>query len=234
LNKCIWGDSFEEIKKIESNSVKLIIADPDYVYPKTQYRPNARVSLNSWGSFSSVTKSFRELINECDRILRDDGFVIFFCDSLMCAVLYPIFYEKFYYVKELTWDKKKIGMGGFWRSQTEKLLFASTKPISQKSGDGDILQFSPIPSNDRLHYYEKPEALITKLITKCTSKNDLVYDPFAGSGIVPLVCKKLDRNCISYEIDEKQYSKIKKRLDNSQANFQITLHSKSFGGKNHE
>lgn len=214
MNEIILGDSFEEIKKVESNSIKLILADPDYAYPKIQYRPKARTSLNSWGSFSLITKAFREFIIQCKRILHDDGYVIFFCDSLMNSVLYPIFYEEFYYVKELTWDKKKIGMGGFWRSQTEKLLFASTKPISTKSGDSDILQFSPVNPKNRFHYYEKPESLITKLITKCTNENDLVYDPFAGSGIVPLVCKKLGRHYLSYEINEVQYNKIKDRLFN--------------------
>ena len=49
------------------------------------------------------------------------------------------------------------------------------------------------------HPTQKPEKLIAKLILASSNKNDLVLDPFAGSGTTGVVAKKLDRNYINIE-----------------------------------
>ena len=40
-----------------------------------------------------------------------------------------------------------------------------------------------------------------------SKENDVVLDPFIGSGSVAVACKQIKRNYIGFEIDEK-YSKI--------------------------
>ena len=212
----ILDDAFEHIKTLNVASVKLIIADPDYVYPKTQYRPHMRVNANKWSAFSATGTLFRNFVAECKRVTGDDGYVLFFCDAPMSALLYPIFFENFYYVRELTWNKMRIGMGGFWRAQTEKMLFGASAPISDKSGDSDILEYPAVPPKDRIHPYEKPLALMEKILTKCTRPADLVYDPFSGSGVVPQACKKLNRSCIACEINEERHALIMQRLADPQ------------------
>ena len=55
------------------------------------------------------------------------------------------------------------------------------------------------------------------VIEEFTKKNDLVLDPFCGSGMTPLVCKDLGRNCLGCEINEKYYKnmlyKFKSKLE---------------------
>ena len=64
------------------------------------------------------------------------------------------------------------------------------------------------------HPTQKPEKLIAKLILASSNENDLVLDPFLGSGTTSVVAKKLKRNYIGIEIDAGYASICEKRLEN--------------------
>lgn len=49
------------------------------------------------------------------------------------------------------------------------------------------------------HPHTKPESLIEKLIAVNSNQGDTVLDPFAGSGTVAKVCKRMGRGSISIE-----------------------------------
>ena len=55
------------------------------------------------------------------------------------------------------------------------------------------------PSKEK-HFAVYPTELIETPILCSTDENDLVYDPFIGSGTTALVCKELKRNWIGSEI----------------------------------
>jgi site-specific DNA-methyltransferase (adenine-specific) len=63
-----------------------------------------------------------------------------------------------------------------------------------------------VPVNDRIHPAQKPIELLEKLILKSTNENDLVFDPFAGSGSCFAACKKAKRNFIGAEMSDDYYS----------------------------
>jgi len=46
-----------------------------------------------------------------------------------------------------------------------------------------------------------------------TNKNDIVLDPFMGSGTTGVACKNLNRNFIGIELDKKYYKIAKKRIN---------------------
>lgn len=56
---------------------------------------------------------------------------------------------------------------------------------------------------DSLHPTQKPEALFQFLINTYTNADDLILDPFLGSGTTAYCAKKLNRHCIGIEIEEK-------------------------------
>ncbi|MBA7671910.1 hypothetical protein ES703_80079 [subsurface metagenome] len=53
------------------------------------------------------------------------------------------------------------------------------------------------------HQTQKPEVIIEKLIMVSSNPNDLILDPFLGSGTTAWCAKKLGRRCIGYEIEER-------------------------------
>ena len=62
------------------------------------------------------------------------------------------------------------------------------------------------------HGCQMPEQLLGRIIRACSNENDLVLDPFGGSGTTFAVAKKLGRNWIGYELSEEYAARIKKRL----------------------
>ena len=50
--------------------------------------------------------------------------------------------------------------------------------------------------------YPKPVAFIKKLIFGCTNENDIVLDPFLGSGTTLISAVQNGRNCIGFEYNE--------------------------------
>ena len=53
------------------------------------------------------------------------------------------------------------------------------------------------------HPTQKPNQIIAHLIARYSKPNDLILDPFLGSGTTAYCAKKLNRRCIGIEIEEK-------------------------------
>lgn len=71
--------------------------------------------------------------------------------------------------------------------------------------------FWSMPENTD-HPTQKPEKLIAKIILASSRTNDLVFDPFVGSGTTSVVAKKLGRKYIGIEIDPTYCCLAEKRL----------------------
>ena len=54
-----------------------------------------------------------------------------------------------------------------------------------------------------LHRYwgRKAHNVVSEYISNYTKKNDLVLDPFMGSGVVPIECAKINRSCIGVDLN---------------------------------
>jgi site-specific DNA-methyltransferase (adenine-specific) len=94
----------------------------------------------------------------------------------------------------------------------------------EKSSDGNFrvthpsnlwtdltVPFWSMPENTD-HPTQKPEKLLAKIILASTNESDLILDPFAGSGTTCVVAKKLNRNFVGIERDEKYCLLTQKRL----------------------
>lgn len=68
------------------------------------------------------------------------------------------------------------------------------------------------------HPTQKPERLLERIIRLTTNKNDVVLDPFMGSGTTCFVAKKLQRQYIGIELEEEYFSIAKRRIDSIKAN----------------
>jgi len=65
------------------------------------------------------------------------------------------------------------------------------------------------------HPTEKNLKLVKRFINISSNKNDLVLDPFLGSGTTAVACKELGRNFIGIEIEPKYCEMAQKRVDNT-------------------
>lgn len=74
--------------------------------------------------------------------------------------------------------------------------------IEAKNNDGKC------PYNNATYSSE----LCEKLLKIYAKKNNIVYDPFIGTGTTAVACKRMGFNCIGSEISEKQVEYAKDRL----------------------
>jgi len=73
------------------------------------------------------------------------------------------------------------------------------------------IPFWSMPENTD-HPTQKPEKLLAKIILGSSNENDLVFDPFLGSGTSVVTAKKLNRNFCGVEVDKTYASLALKRL----------------------
>jgi DNA modification methylase len=70
---------------------------------------------------------------------------------------------------------------------------------------GDIKQLTykskELVSRELLNTIQKPEKLMERIIKASSNPGDLVFDPFCGSGTVPVVCQRLKRKFVACEIN---------------------------------
>ena len=71
-----------------------------------------------------------------------------------------------------------------------------------------------MPEKTRIHPAPFPENLVEYILRFFTYENDLIIDPFIGSGTTAVVCEKLNRKWIGIELDKKYCEIAKKRILN--------------------
>ena len=77
--------------------------------------------------------------------------------------------------------------------------------------DPNIVKFAR--TGNKLHPTQKPVELISYLVNKSSKENDIVYDPFMGSGTTAEAAYDSNRNYIGSEIDEIYYEISLTRVD---------------------
>lgn len=86
---------------------------------------------------------------------------------------------------------------------------------------GDIWLFRNVKHNHEeqtIHPCQFPEDLVARIILATTQNNDIIFDPYMGSGTVAVVAKNYERNFMGSEIEEKYYQIALKRLQGNPDN----------------
>jgi site-specific DNA-methyltransferase (adenine-specific) len=114
----------------------------------------------------------------------------------------------------LVWDKNN-GKTDFADCE---LLYTSFKSAIRKytyTWQG-MLQENMKHKQKRVHPTEKPILLLIKIINDYTKHNDIILDPFAGSGTTAVACIKTGRRYICIEKEKKYVNIIHKRIQEAE------------------
>lgn len=88
---------------------------------------------------------------------------------------------------------------------------------SQLKNPSDVWKISMVSGNFEertTHPAQYPERLIERIIGCSTNENDVVLDPFIGSGTTAVVAKKMNRQYIGYEIIQEYIDISNQRINN--------------------
>lgn len=129
-------------------------------------------------------------------------------DGWRVGNLRPIFepilwFEKPYPIGTTIADNMlKFGVGAYHEEILAKYGQNSDNIFHVRSEAGD----------SGLHPTQKPLRLMELLVEMTTNKNDLVVDPFAGSGTTLVAARRLGRNYIGFECNEGYHRRAEARL----------------------
>lgn len=114
----------------------------------------------------------------------------------------------------LVWDKGNATPNKFYLNALEFIIMLRKggQRYINNMGTTNILRVKNIIGN-KLHPTEKPVAVNEILIENSTEPNQVVLDPFMGSGSCGVACKELGREFIGCEIDEKYFEIAKNRIE---------------------
>lgn len=102
-------------------------------------------------------------------------------------------------------DKRLTGKG---RNPTDVWYFNRVNNVTKKS-----LKLT--------HPTIYPTPMIERIIKMSSNENDLILDPFLGSGTTAVAALNLNRKIVGFELDEKYYPEINSRLKARQTSFDI-------------
>jgi len=109
----------------------------------------------------------------------------------------------FLVVPKASKSEKNDGLDKFEKQQK---IYNGQSPEPSKDMKGVEKNFTTQPSQN-FHPTVKPMTLMSYLVTLGSRKNDVVLDPFMGSGTTPMACVTLSRNYIGIERED-EYFKI--------------------------
>jgi site-specific DNA-methyltransferase (adenine-specific) len=118
------------------------------------------------------------------------------------------------YRKQCGAPKNGSGMTGMNTTNIRNLEFA--RPSNVINVNNVSNQFS----DKQLHPATFPEGLVEFFVKSFTNENDIVLDPFGGSGTTGIVCKNHKRQFILMEKQQEYFELIQKRVGDFNKNFE--------------
>lgn len=219
VNKVIQGDCLEVMKDIPNNTMDLVVTDPPYgiCIGKMNYTQSIKGGVAKRNDYSSHNVKWdnhpltKQQLNEIIRVSKNQ---IIFGANNFCNILLP---SRCWIV----WDKRVEDKYSNDFADCELAWTSFDKPsrIIRWLWSG-MLQGDMKNKEKRFHPTQKPLKVIIELIQKFSNPNDLILDPFLGSGTTAVACKMLNRRFIGIEISpeyceiaRKRLNKVPKRLD---------------------
>jgi site-specific DNA-methyltransferase (adenine-specific)/modification methylase len=195
---------------------------------------------DEWDQFENFTQydAFtRSWLSECRRVLKDNGSIwvigsyhnIFRVGALLMDLGYWILNDVIWHktnpmpnfrgtrlqnaTETLIWAKKS--------SEQKKYTFNyhAMKNLNDEKQMQNVWHIPLCTGSERIklkgkkaHSTQKPEALLYRVILSSSNPEDIVLDPFFGSGTTGAVAKKLRRNYIGVELESSYVNIARDRL----------------------
>ena len=229
------GDSLELMKDIPDESVDAIITDPPYNISRDNNfhtMGRAGIDFGEWDKDFDLTS----WIEVAGPLLKKGGNIVIFNDWKNMSYIVEELERNGFVIKDLIRWKKTNAMprnrdrrfitdyevavwavkkGGKWTfnrlSDTYEIpeIVGGLTPKSEKLNGG--------------HKTQKPVYVMEWLLKRLTEVEDVILDPFMGSGSTGVACLNTDRNFIGIELDENYFNIAKERITDHKVNKEADL-----------
>ena len=231
----IQKDCLEGLKMLESDSVDCIVTSPPY--NKKGLLGKVKQGNQIWGKFNIDYNTYGDdmpeeeyqawmvaVLNECHRVIKPDGSIFFNhkprrhknrcylpTDFIQhsTAELYQL----------IIWDRRNspnirndvlvpCTEHIYWLCKDKPKVFRDEIHPDYKTEVWVIP-----PERQKKHPAPFPEQLVRNCIQLTTQENDIVLDPFMGSGTTAVVSENLNRKWIGFEVDKTYYNITQDRIN---------------------
>jgi site-specific DNA-methyltransferase (adenine-specific) len=206
-NQLICGHALHFLKQLPDKSIDLVVTDPPYG-DNIAYGIHNRTIAGNEHPLIALS-----VMHEAYRVLKANASAYMFCGMRHLAFIRAFFqdYTKYSIRDVLIWDKILRGRGHGFRRQYECILVLEKgKPRYRNAGLSNVLRFQR--ARAIRHPHEKPVELIETLIQQSSDEQDVVLDPFVGSGTTAVAAQRLNRHYVGVELDRRYYAVAEKRL----------------------
>ena len=222
----LQGDCLESMKGISVGSVDAIITDPPYNISRDNNfhtMGRAGIDFGEWDKDFDLTS----WITVAEPLLKKGGNIVIFNDWKNMSYIVEELERNGFVIKDLIRWKKTNAMP---RNRDRRFITDYEVAVwAVKKGDkwtfnriSDTYEIPEIvggltPKSEKYnggHKTQKPIYVMEWLLERLTEVDDIILDPFMGSGTTGITCKNLNRNFIGIELDEDYFNMAKERIEN--------------------
>lgn len=222
VDRVIKGDSLATLQKMSDGSVGAIVSDPPYFTGIG--RDGGGFGSDPWESINSIESASAwalPFMVEFKRVVRRGGAIALMC-GVHASAAWMTAAENAGLVwlaeLEILWNMGKPRANNFGSLHTHILWFARpgakhTWNSTRKSFYSNVIVCRKVPINERVHISQKPVELTNFIVTLLSRPNDVIVDPFCGSGSTIVSAALADRHYIGIDRDLHNVENARKRLN---------------------
>jgi len=236
FNRVYNENCLEKMSKMPDNTADLVVTSPPYnmnlrirngEYCSRQIVKEFSTKYSNFDDNLPIDEFYKLHSKTISELLRVSK-IIFYNIQIVTGskrAFFKIIGEYSDYLKEIIiWDKgyaQPAMAGNVLNRQSELILvFEKDNAISrqfekcnfERGTLSDIWNISRGKKIDKDHSAVFPEELVKTILKNFTSENDIIYDPFMGTGTTAVVSTRMKRKWLGSEINEEYCKIITKRV----------------------
>ena len=238
--KLFRANCLDVMDSIPPDSIDMIFADPPYFLSNGGMSCHAgkRVSVNKgkWDKSKGVEENHKfnlEWLKRCQNILTENGTIwVSGTSHVIFSIGFAMQELGFKILNDIAWDKVNPPPNlscRYFTHATETVIWAAKNKKSKHYYNYQLMRrmnnnkqmkslwhITAPKTEEKIygkHPTQKPMALLERIVLASTKKNDIVLDPFSGSGTTGLAAYKNGRKYIGIELEKEYLSLTVKRFN---------------------
>lgn len=224
INKIIHSDCLDIMRNIKDNSIELILTDPPYGIKQNIHKIKSRTKLaatNDYDNFSwddniPGPEYFKEMLRiSKNQIIFGGNYFTNLLPPSSCWLVWDKVNQGSSFADcELAWTSFKKACRLFSFMWNGMLQGASILDGKRQRGNKKL-------NVKRIHPTQKPIELFIWILLNYSKDNDLICDPFSGSGTTAISCYKMKRRFICIEKEKIYFDLSNERLKIEQSKYRL-------------
>lgn len=212
-NTIINSDCLDILKQMPDKCIDLVVTDIPYDISVSQSAGafGVKKRMHYKKDLEIISDGISdEILAELCRVMKKINIYIFCSKNQFIQMLDFFVTKRNCNWQLITWHKTNPipSCGNSYMPDTEYCLFFREKGVyvggtAETKNTYYITQTNKEDKKKFKHPTVKPEFIIKNLIINSSNENDIILDPYCGSGTIPVVSSKLNRKYIGIDIDKK-------------------------------